>query len=75
MLPTLPYMRYLHILIQLLIIVGALNYLTMSLVEFDIVDKLSMQNTTAKRVIEIAIGVSGLYATYLLLPTLINMVH
>jgi uncharacterized membrane protein YuzA (DUF378 family) len=47
----------------------------MSLVEFDIVDKLSMQNTTAKRVIEIAIGVSGLYATYLLLPTLINMVH
>jgi uncharacterized membrane protein YuzA (DUF378 family) len=75
MLPTLPYMRYLHILIQLLIIVGALNYLTISLKDFDIVDKLSMKNTMAKRTIEIAIGASGLYAAYLLLPTLMNMVR
>lgn len=71
--PTL--MKYVHILIQLLIILGAVNFLTMSFMDIDMIDKMSMNNATANKGIKIAVGLSGLYAAYLLLPTLVSLVH
>ena len=73
-LSTMPYMKYLHIIVQLLIILGAVNFLTMSFMEVDMIEKVSMGNHMVNKGIKIAVGVSGLYAAYLLLPTLMNLV-
>ena len=73
-LSTMPYMKYLHIIVQLLIILSAINFLTMSFMEVDMIEKASMGNSMVNKGIKMAIGVSGLYAAYLLLPTLMNLV-
>jgi uncharacterized membrane protein YuzA (DUF378 family) len=75
MMSSVPYLKYIHIIVQLLIILGAINYLTMSFMDTDLIGKVSMQNMTANKGIKVAVGVSGLYAAYLLLPTLVNLVR
>ena len=68
------YQKYIHIIIQLLIIIGAINWLSIATYNFDFVEKITMGNMWANKGLKIAVGISGIYAGYLLLPTLIGLV-
>lgn len=74
-LSTMPYQKYLHIIVQLLIIVGAINWLTIATYNVDLVEKITMGNAMADKYIKVLVGVCGVYAAYLLLPTLMGLVR
>jgi uncharacterized membrane protein YuzA (DUF378 family) len=69
--PDMPYQQYLHIIVQLLIIIGAINWLSIATYDLDFVEKLSMGHDTVNKGLKIAVGLCGVYAAYLLVPTIV----
>lgn len=59
-------LQYFNILVQILIIVGALNWGLIALLKVDLVEKVTMENEIAEQSIKGIVGAAGLYSSYLL---------